>query len=92
MYKYQKEVIANTYPRSYKGHTFAFMLKDYLERNKVSERTLAKTIGTSHTVVNKLASGHVHNLSLESALKICIELKCSLDDLLPIVKLDVNEK
>lgn len=92
MYKYIKESTANTYGKPYKNRTFAFMLSDILEKEGLTERALAKKINTSHTVVNKLATGNLRNLSLENALKICIELNCTLDDLLPIVKVSEQEK
>lgn len=87
-YRYMKEVIGNVYPHPYKNRTFLFMLADLLKEKGFSQRKIAEIIEINHVFIHKFANGKIEELPLGHALKLCVELGCTLDDLLPIVNID----
>ncbi|PRZ12958.1 DNA-binding Xre family transcriptional regulator [Laceyella sacchari] len=91
-YRYTKEVAGKIYPEPYKDHTFLFRLADLLEKKGYSQRQIARIIDVNHPFINKMANGKIEELPLGHALKLCIELECTLNDLLPIVKLNQQEE
>nr|WP_224749832.1 helix-turn-helix transcriptional regulator [Polycladospora coralii] len=57
-----------------------------METKGYSQREIAELIGYNHITIHKIANAKLENLPISAALKLYVELNCTLDDIMKLVQ------